>query len=96
VVECAPTVEPAPTTAPQPVQVDAGTDCGTVVETHLKGVSGLVVTLCTTCDQECGVWGPPCELYGACCGKDQSGNCNAVCAACCDGAQGELRCRQHE
>lgn len=72
-----------------------GAACGSdVVETVLQGRQGtLVVALCKQCDRGCDAEGPACNTYGDAC--DAHG-ARGVCAACCDGEIGVLRCHPIE
>lgn len=73
------------------VPVDQGGEGGSdVVETRLPGQDGVtVVVLCKPSDDGCRDAGESCNRYGNEC--DFAGE-RGVCGACCNGAQGELRC----
>jgi hypothetical protein len=75
----------------EPPSPSGGSACNTgVVETILPGQQGVtVVTLCKSCDRGCDEDGLPCSKYGDSC--DFYGE-RGVCAACCDGERGRLRC----
>lgn len=61
-----------------------------IVKTILPGQHGTkVVALCKSCDDGCDDKGSPCATYGDSC--DYFGT-QGVCAACCDGETGALRC----
>jgi hypothetical protein len=67
-----------------------GTCDAAIVETTLPGQHGTdVVALCKACDHGCDDAGDPCSRYGDSC--DLRG-ARGVCAACCDGERGSLRC----
>lgn len=60
------------------------------VTTELRGQRGtMVIAVCSSCDDGCDGAGDSCVTYGDSC--DYFGE-RGVCAACCNGERGELRC----
>jgi hypothetical protein len=70
-----------------------GSTCGDgeeIVETILPGQIGTKVhALCKSCDRGCDDKGEACDKYGDACNFFGE---RGVCAACCDGDRGRLRC----